>query len=87
MGIVTEKKFLTQEEKQTLKFIQEETQKVIFELGEIELIKHQLEIRTQNAKQTLEEITTSEKNFSKTLFEKYGDSTLNPETFEITKVE
>jgi hypothetical protein len=87
MSIVTGKQFLTAKEQQTLKSIQEETQKVIFELGEIEMVKLQLENRHQNVKQTLEDITLKEKNFSQTLFEKYGNSSLNPETFEITKVD
>jgi hypothetical protein len=87
MSIVTGKQFLTTEEQQTLKSIQEETQKVIIELGEIEMVKIQLETRYQNVKKTLEDLSTSEKNFSQTLFEKYGQSSLNPETFEITKVD
>lgn len=87
MGIVTDKQFLTQEEQQTLKSIQEETQKVILELGEVELIQYQLDVRKQKAKQAIEELSNAEKNFSQTLFEKYGTSTLNPETFEIIKVE
>ena len=41
MPIVTEKKFLTTEELQTLKTIQNGTQSVILELGEIELLKIQ----------------------------------------------
>jgi hypothetical protein len=87
MGIVTNKQFLTLEEQQTLKSIQEETQKVVFELGEIELIQIQLETRKQKAKQAVEDLSTAEKNFSTSLFEKYGDSTINSETFEIIKVE
>ena len=87
MGIVTNKQFLTLEEQQTLKSIQEETQKVVFELGEIELIQIQLETRKQKAKQAVEDLSTAEKNFSTSLIERYGDSTINSETFEIIKVE
>ena len=39
MSIVSEKKFLTEEEKNSLKEIQTNTQALIAELGEIELIK------------------------------------------------
>jgi hypothetical protein len=87
MSIVTGKQFLTTEEQQTLKSIQEETQKVIIELGEIEMVKIQLETRYKNVKKTLEDLSSAEKNFSQALFEKYGQSSLNPETFEITKVD
>ena len=45
METVTENQVLTEEELQTLKTIQEETQALIAELGEIELIKIQLENR------------------------------------------
>jgi hypothetical protein len=45
MSIVTEKKFLTEEELQTLQKIQSQTKLLINELGEIELIKLQLENR------------------------------------------
>jgi hypothetical protein len=38
METVTENKVLNQEELQTLKSIQEQTQSIIIELGEIELI-------------------------------------------------
>jgi hypothetical protein len=87
MSIVTGKQFLTTEEQQTLKSIQEETQKVIIELGEIEMVKIQLETRYKNVKKTLEDLSSAEKNYSQALFEKYGQSSLNPETFEITKVD
>ena len=51
METVTENKVLTQEELQTLKTIQEETQSLIFELGEIELINIQLNNRKEKAKE------------------------------------
>jgi len=87
MSIVTEKKFLTEEEKQTLKQIQNNTQSLILELGEIEIIKIQLEERQQNARNFLKETTDLEKEFSQSLFEKYGKVSVNPETSEIIQVD
>ena len=50
METVTENKVLNQEELQTLKTIQDETQTVIMELGEIELIQIQLNERKEKVK-------------------------------------
>lgn len=87
MGIVSEKKFLTEEEKNTLKNIQQSTQVLILELGEIEMIKIQLEERYQNAKRRLFETSNQEKEFTQSLFDKYGKINLNPETGEFTKLD
>ena len=87
MSIVSEKKFLTEEEKTSLKEIQTKTQALIAELGEIELIKIQLEERYTNAKKFLAELGEGEKEFTQTVFEKYGKASINPETGEITSVE
>jgi len=84
MGIVSEKKFLTDEEKNTLKEIQQKTQVLILELGEIELIKIQIENRHQTAKAFLNELSLKEENFNQLIVEKYGKSNINPETGEIT---
>ncbi len=53
MSIVTEQKFLTEEELASLKEIQSNTQALIAELGEIELVKLQLESRHESAKKYL----------------------------------
>jgi chromosome segregation ATPase len=87
MSIVSEKKFLTEEEKTKLKEIQTNTRSLIGELGEIELIKLQLETRYNSAKTFLDELTTQEKEFTKKVFEIYGKCTIDPETGEITVVE
>ena len=87
MSIVSEKKFLTEEEKIKLKEIQSKTQSIIGELGEIELIKLQLENRHDAAKKFLDELTTQEKEFTQKVFEIYGKCTINPETGEITAAE
>ena len=87
MSIVSEKKFLTEEEKTTLKEIQANTQVLVTELGEIELIKIQLEERHANAKKFLTELGQKEKEFTQSVFEKYGRSSINPETGEINPAE
>ncbi len=87
MGIVTEKKFLTTEELKTLKTIQQSTQAIVLELGEIEMIKLQLENRREEAKGFLKELSLQEKEFTDSIFQKYGKSSLNPETGEITKID
>jgi len=87
MGIVTEKKFLTQEEIQSLKSIQLQTQTLVLELGEIEMVKLQLENRYQLAKQTLSDLSDQEQTFTQNVFEKYGKCSINPETGEITNLD
>jgi hypothetical protein len=87
MSIVTEKKFLTEEELQTLKNIQDQTQAIVLELGEIEMIKIQIESRYNNAKQFLSDLSKQEQDFTQSVFEKYGKTTVNPETGEIIKLD
>ena len=82
---VTEKKFLTEEEKTTLKDLQTKTESIVIELGEISLIKIQVENRYESAKSYLTDISNQEKEFTKTLFDKYGKFNLDPETGEIIK--
>ena len=82
---VTEKKFLTEEEKTALKDIQNKTESLVVELGEISLIKIQVENRYETAKSYLTEVSNQEKEFTKTLFDKYGKFNLDPETGEIIK--
>ena len=80
---VTEKKFLTEEEKTALKDIQNKTESLVVELGEISLIKIQVENRYEIAKSYLTEVSNQEKEFTKNLFDKYGKFNLDPETGEI----
>lgn len=83
---VAEKQFLTEEDLKTLKEIQQETQAVVIELGEIEMIKLQLESRSKNAKEFLTQVENKEKIFTQHVFEKYGRSNINPETGEVIKL-
>lgn len=88
MSIVADKKqVLTNEELETLKDLQNKTQALIQELGEIELSRLQLNDRYEAAKEFLQELQTTELEYTKSLSEKYGKSQINPETGEIIKVE
>lgn len=86
METVTQNQVLTQEELQSLKQIQEETQALVLELGEIELIKLQLEERKNNAKKFLGELSEREKAFTQSIFDKYGKVSINPTTGEINSL-
>ena len=86
MSIVTEQKFLSEEELTSLKKIQANTQSLIAELGEIELVKLQLENRHNAAKTFLNELRTNEQEFTKNVFDKYGKVNIDSETGEITLI-
>jgi hypothetical protein len=86
METVTDKKFLTDEEKTLLTALQQKTQSLVVELGEIELAKLQFESRKEKVKEFLNDLTDQEKNFTKDIFEKYGKCNVNPETGEITMI-
>jgi len=78
---------LTQEEQDTFISIQIQTSELIQELGEIELIKLQLENRTQSAKSKLNEINNLEQSNNQKLFEKYGNISISVENWEIIKID
>lgn len=78
---------LTQEEQNTFISIQTQTSELIQELGEIELIKLQLENRTQSAKLKLTEISNLEQSNNQTLFEKYGNVSISVENWEVIKID
>tara|TARA_R110001592_G_scaffold359115_1_gene664914 strand:+ start:1013 stop:1285 length:273 start_codon:yes stop_codon:yes gene_type:complete len=90
MSIVTnkeDKKFLTKEELETLKEIQNQTQSLILELGEIEMVKLQTEKKHEIAKDFLEELSNREQQLTSSIYKKYGKSHVNPETGEITIID
>jgi hypothetical protein len=87
MSNVSEKKFLTEEEQATLKEIQSNTRALVVELGEIELVKLQVEKRYEGAKTFLAELGEKEKEFTQKVFETYGKCSIDPETGEITSAE
>lgn len=87
MSIVTEKNVLTKEELDNLRSLQQQFQIIQFELGEIEVIKIQMEERYESAKKLLKETQTKEQSFTNSLKEKYGDISLNVETGEFSKID
>ena len=87
MGIVTEKNVITQEELNELQDHLNKSQTLTLELGEIELIKLQLEVRYEEAKKILAELTKKEQEMNKTITDKYGKISLDYKTGEYTKLD
>lgn len=87
MSIVIEKKVLTKEELEDLHLLQQDFQNIQYELGEIEIIKIQIEERYESVKKTLKETQIKEQSFTKSIKEKYGDISLNIETGEFSKID
>jgi|TARA_B110000977_G_scaffold140843_1_gene178799 hypothetical protein len=87
METVTEKQVLNQEELQTLTALQQDTQQLLLELGEIELIKLQLEERHISAKNKFQEVQKGEISFTNSLHEKYGKINLDPQSGEFIKLD
>ena len=87
MGIVTEKNVITQEELKQLQEHLNQSQTLTLELGEIELIKLQLEVRYETAKKILAELTEKEQEMNKTITDKYGKISLDYKTGEYTKID
>ena len=84
MSIITEKKSITTDELTTLRGIQEETQTLVFTLGEIEIMRLQLNERHDEAKKQLLDLTNRENAFNEIVSQKYGDIDLDPLTGEFT---
>ena len=84
MSIITEKKSITADELTTLRGIQEETQTLVFTLGEIEIMRLQLNERHDEAKKQLLDLTNRENAFNELVSQKYGDIDLDPSTGEFT---
>jgi len=89
---------LTQEEIETFKSVAQEQQQITVELGRLVLTEKQLEQQyTQNKEQVssqrqqlIDVYTQSiqkQQDHSKTLVEKYGEGTLNTDTWEFTPTE
>ena len=83
METVTTNTVLSTDELQSLRDIQKETQSLVLELGEVELMRIQLDERHTTAKIQLTELSKRESEFNNSLYEKYGQVNLNPETGEI----
>jgi hypothetical protein len=84
MSIITEKKSISAEDLSTLRDIQEKTQTLVFTLGEIEIMRLQLNERHEEAKKQLLDLTNRENAFNELVSQKYGDIDLDPSTGEFT---
>ena len=73
---------LSQEELQQIADLQNRNRAIILELGEIELVKLNVERRRDNAEAFLAELRQAEADFGKALSEKYGDGTVDLSTGE-----
>ena len=86
MSLISEKQAISTEELEQLRNIQTQTQQLIYELGEIELLRIQLEERHASAKQSLLLLTQQETEYNQSLVDKYGTIQLNPQTGEYTQI-
>ena len=86
MGIVTEKNVITQEELNELQDHLNKSQTLTLELGEIELVKIQIEMRYEEAKKILAELSKKEQEINKAITNKYGKISLDYKTGEYTKL-
>jgi hypothetical protein len=68
---------LTTEELEKFQLFQQKNNLVVSELGSIELTKLQIERRRREALNFLTTLREEEDAFSKELFEKYGDGSIN----------
>ena len=85
---------LTQEELQSIKELQSKYNQTLFEIGVIEAqrlaLVEQIEKREADKKTLLNDLATieqKENDLAKSLQEKYGTGSINPETGDITPVQ
>lgn len=79
-----EVKKLSQQELQQIQDVQNKTQSVIVELGQIELLKIQLKTRREDAEVFLKQLEQEEKQLAKELEATYGKGSIDLQTGEIT---
>jgi len=73
---------LTEDELQKIGELQQKNNAVVSELGQIELIKMNVEARRQAAEKYLAELREEEEGLGKDLSDKYGSGSINLETGE-----
>lgn len=78
---------ITQEELEQLNSIQQTTQKIIFDLGNIELNMIMLKKQKTKLTETLNELILEESSFNNSLIIKYGNISLDPNTGEFKLIE
>ena len=74
----------TEEEIKSITDLQNKTQAVVFQLGQVKLSEMQIESRLQELKQALSDIENEETALADNFSKKYGVGSLNIETGEFT---
>ena len=82
-----ETKKLSQEELKQIQEIQNKSQAITVEFGQIELLKIQLKSRRANAEEFLKELGQEEKTLAEALETAYGKGSINLEKGEFTPYE
>jgi hypothetical protein len=82
-----ETKKLSQEELKQIQEIQNKSQAITVEFGQIELLKIQLKSRRANAEEFLKELGQDEKTLAEALETAYGKGSINLEKGEFTPYE
>ena len=77
-----ENKKLTTEEIQRITELQQKNNTLVTELGQVELIKLNLQLRKESAEKFFEELCSEEQELAKELTDKYGSGSINLETGE-----
>jgi hypothetical protein len=78
---------LTQEEIDTLKSIQEESNNLIVSFGQLEMASQSLQLQKENLVGKLANLKNKETEIGTQLQEKYGNGNINIETGEFTKID
>jgi len=81
-----ENKNLSQEELQQLKTFQNESNTIMFTLGQIDVQKALLEGQRSEVLEKLAQLQEQNNDFAKTLQEKYGDGNIDLETGEFKPI-
>ena len=79
-----ETKKLSQEQLQQIKDIQQKNQSVVQELGQIQILKLQLQKREQTAQQYLEDLLEEQQTFAQEIESIFGKGSIDIETGDFT---
>jgi stress response protein YsnF len=80
-----EQVFLTKEEVEKLKSIQDNEANLITQFGQLEYQIQSLNLQKENLKNNITKLQTESSNFGKELQDKYGEGTIDVTTGEFTK--
>jgi hypothetical protein len=82
-----ETKKLSQEQLQQIKSIQQKNQVAVQELGQIQILKLQLQKREETAQQYLEDLLEEQQTIAQELEDTFGKGSINTETGEFTTLD